>query len=320
MSADPNDDLLVDEVPSDKKVDVIVIPSADDAPEEPDDKLEKEEGDEPEADKKPEPEDDEPLDDELLEDAPAAPALKKLVAKEEPPPLPPKQEAKPQYTVEQWANAYDQRIRAEQAEVEKLKAHMDGDALIQGRTSYDEMKPSQRRAFELELAEAEAKVHSWHAGKSNKIAEVQAAELETQVSQVVVEIARLNPAFKDCDEATRERIEGRYMKALANGSLARMDEGQFLTAMTKGITPVKVPAKGAAPKSAPRRNTQTVRQPDSTFRVKREAPAEAAPKTRGLDANKVHQRYRAVMGYDASPTAELEDLVETIRLNSKKGA
>lgn len=234
-------------------------------------------------------------------------------------------------TEETVAAVYDKAISVADANVRLLKDFMDGTSTIKGRdgkdwTPYEEMTPSQRREVDKLLTRNERESEAYSQQKHEKVAAVRSAremvQLDNNVKSLIAGVAQLKPEFKGIDEGTSERLEARYFRLLRSGRMPSMTDQQIVDEVTKGITPVKAPVKGAPKKAAPHRNSNTVRSSDSTFRVRVEKdPPKADPKAAGKYSpaalDKLNREYISVMGYQPSPGAEPEDLEAQIKFNKR---
>lgn len=223
------------------------------------------------------------------------------------------------------AATYDKAISVASSNVRLLKQFMDGRSTIKSPdgsewTAYDEMTPSQRREVDKLLTKNERDVEAYAQQKDEKIRTVRSAremtQLEKNIEEAINGIATVNPAFRNIDEGTRERLEARYFKLLRSGRMPTMTDQQIVESMTSGITPVKAGKNGAAPRS--RRNTNTVRKTENSFRARVDKADEpAVSKVAKSDRAAVEERFRKVMGYDPSPGSEIEDLIIAIKRNRK---
>lgn len=223
------------------------------------------------------------------------------------------------------AGAYEKAMMTPRAYISLLNRFIDGEAEVKGQDGsqwepYAEMTPSRRRGVDKLLTRYESQLESLGAEKDRKIESVRASKNSSQIEQGVADaikgVGEINAAFKDIDEATRERLEARYFRLLRSGKLPSMTDDQIVREMTNGITPVKAGKNGAAKPA--RRNTNTVRKSENSFRARVEKSDEAAgPKVTKSDRAAVEERFRKVMGYDPSPGSEIEDLILAIKRNKK---
>jgi len=231
----------------------------------PDPAIDGEEEQEPEGDEEEEvvEEDDEP------EEKP------KPVKQTEPEPEPEPEGVKHE-TEDAIVQTYDAKIANAQAFVSLLKQFMDGKRDVKaadGSTwpAYEDMTPSQRRDVDKQLTRYEDSITTLSREKEGKISTARVNQVTSDIRNALNAVGKLNPAFKNMDEGTAERIEARYLRLKLSGRMGTMTDDEICKTLTNGITPVQA-AKGKA-KGASARRPNAVRPSDSTFRVKAEPKA-----------------------------------------------